>query len=227
MTDAQTSLYWREWGNVRTKLIAGGMSSNAAAAERSALHLKALNEYKSSKLFSNADFDKVLAVFRAISQPANARTQIALEAMPETRKRTYIRHLLAALDESETYADSIIQRMRQNRRLRSTGASNMLTLETLHMGELEKLKVALKIECRRRWPKKTNLLGEIHTIRTEANFPEAPTRAAVMLALNTTTLPWFDKLYYEPLLIVLATLRRLSNGTLLFPEVETLVEDPF
>ena len=225
MTDAQNHLYWREWQKVRRKLRET-MTPSQADAERHALHIRALGHEQSSQTMTNGQFDKVLAVFRAISQPANARTQIALEEMPATRKRTYIAELLAALGEHESYAETIIARMQRNRKLSSTGAGTMLTLDTLQPDDLDKVKIALKKEIRRRWPKKSDLLAEIRTLRTEHDFPEAETAAAVMLALGITTLPFLDKLYYEPLLTVLATLRRLAAGTLQFPAVQT-AGDPF
>lgn len=67
MTPKQTQLYWREWAAVRR------MNPDA---DRKALHLQALGVEKSSKQFDNRDLDKVLAVFRGISDPGNLGAQL-------------------------------------------------------------------------------------------------------------------------------------------------------
>lgn len=67
MTKAQTQLYFREWAAVRKA---------QPDADRHALHVAALGEDKSSKAFSNLDFDKVLQVFRAISRPGDLNAQL-------------------------------------------------------------------------------------------------------------------------------------------------------
>lgn len=67
MTPRQTQLYFREWAAVRKA---------KPDADRHALHIEALGRDKSSKKFSNSDFDRVLKVFRAISQPDNLNAQL-------------------------------------------------------------------------------------------------------------------------------------------------------
>jgi hypothetical protein len=67
MTKAQTQLYFREWAAVRKA---------QPDADRHELHVKALGKDKSSKAFTNSDFDRVLQVFRAISQPGNLNAQL-------------------------------------------------------------------------------------------------------------------------------------------------------
>lgn len=81
MTPRQTSLYFREWGYVRGYCKAHRLPE----PDRHALHVQALGADKSSKEFTNEDFDKVLAVFRAIHQPANVNAQ--LRQIREPRKR--------------------------------------------------------------------------------------------------------------------------------------------
>jgi len=227
MTSSQLGKYRKEWGMVRRVLRAAGLTPDQADAERHALHIKALGFDKSSTLLSNDEFDEVLKVFRAISQPANARTQIALEEMPETRKRTYIRQVLAALGEGEGYVETIITSMQRSRKWKSTGAGSFLTLDTLKKDGLKDVLIALKIECRRRWDTKDHLLGEIHTLRMDNDYPELETSAAIMQELCITTLPPLAKLVYEDLLVVFGTLRRLADGTLAFPVIASRVEQPF
>lgn len=81
MTPAQTTLYFREWNNVRERCKAEGW----VLPDRHQLHVRALGKDKSSKLFTNPDLDKVLAVFRSFSQPASVNAQVRQERMPRTR----------------------------------------------------------------------------------------------------------------------------------------------
>lgn len=76
MTPRQSALYWREWANVR---------EICPAADRHDLHAAALGVDKSSKRFTNADLDKVLAEFRAVSDPANLDAQLARHDQPKRR----------------------------------------------------------------------------------------------------------------------------------------------
>lgn len=74
MTPAQTAKYFGEWGRVRDVLKARGQP--CGDVERHKLHLKALGVRKSSKDFTNADLDKVLAAFYAITRPADLKAQL-------------------------------------------------------------------------------------------------------------------------------------------------------
>lgn len=76
MTSSQKALYFREWAAVRKA---------DPEADRHALHQQALGKDKSSKAFTNADLDKVLAAFRAISR--NAELQPQLDALNQPRQR--------------------------------------------------------------------------------------------------------------------------------------------
>lgn len=90
MTPAQNALYWREWGKTRARLIRDGLTSEQAAAKRHALHIKALGHDKSHTAFSNADFDKVLGVFRAVYDDANLDAQLRQIDQPEQRREDLI-----------------------------------------------------------------------------------------------------------------------------------------
>lgn len=99
MTSNQNSLYWREWGAVSRRCKADGLE----LPDRHELHAKALGADKSHKDFTNPDFDKVLAEFRAWSQPGDIRAQMQQEAMTETRMLWVLDHellpkLLVVLD---------------------------------------------------------------------------------------------------------------------------------
>lgn len=76
MSPKQKTLYWREWGRVR---------KIQPDADRHELHRQALGADKSSKAFNNRDLDRILGVFRAISQPADVDAQLRQQAMARTR----------------------------------------------------------------------------------------------------------------------------------------------
>lgn len=81
MTTNQRKLYWREWRAVEKWCEAHHLD----APERQELHRRAIGKDKSSSKLTNAEFDKVLAEFRAWSQPANLNGQLRQEAQPRTR----------------------------------------------------------------------------------------------------------------------------------------------
>ena len=81
MTPLQNSLYFREWGRVRAVCKQQGLP----IPDRHALHVKALGQDKSHLDFSNEDFDRVLAEFRAVSQPDNLAAQLRQQDMPRRR----------------------------------------------------------------------------------------------------------------------------------------------
>ena len=81
MTPRQRALYFREWGRVRATCRQQGFP----VPDRHGLHVKALGLDKSSKDFTNEDLDRVLAEFRAISQPDNLDAQLRQQDMPRRR----------------------------------------------------------------------------------------------------------------------------------------------
>ena len=89
MTALQNSLYFREWGRVRTACRKQGFP----VPDRHFLHVKALGQDKSHLDFTNGDFDLVLAEFRAISQPDSLAAQLHQQDMPRRRLLYSIRRL--------------------------------------------------------------------------------------------------------------------------------------
>ena len=81
MTPSQRALYFREWGRVRTTCQQQGFP----VPDRHGLHVQALGLDKSSKDFTNAYLDRVLAEFRAIRQPDNLDAQLRQQDMPRRR----------------------------------------------------------------------------------------------------------------------------------------------
>jgi hypothetical protein len=124
MTTAQNALYWREWGKTRARLIADGLTSAQAAEKRHKLHVKALGKDKSHTSLTNADFDKVLGVFRAIHDDANLDAQLRQIDQPEHRREDLInrcwdaaRVFIKGTDQShkdylcECYIEGVAQRV--------------------------------------------------------------------------------------------------------------------
>jgi hypothetical protein len=90
MTQKQKDLYFVEWTRAKK---AGQLKES----DRHALHIQALGEDKSSKDFSNADLDKVLGAFRAISRPTSLNSQIRQIEQPQTRFHKRINDQLKCL----------------------------------------------------------------------------------------------------------------------------------
>ena len=91
MTPAQNALYFREWGRVRATCKQQGLP----VPDRHSLHVKALGQDKSHLDFTNDDFDRVLAEFRALSQPDSLAAQLRQQDMPRRRLLYSIRRLAA------------------------------------------------------------------------------------------------------------------------------------
>lgn len=84
MTAAQKALYWREWSACRAALAAAGRP--ATDTDRHKLQYRALGFSKSSSALTNAEFDKVLAIFRAQSKPADLDAQLRQIDQPDVRR---------------------------------------------------------------------------------------------------------------------------------------------
>ena len=86
MTAAQTAMYFAEWGKVRQGLRDQGKSSAECETHRRDLTRKALGHQKSSKYFTNAELDKVLAAIKAQSGPADFNSQMRVQDSPDIRR---------------------------------------------------------------------------------------------------------------------------------------------
>jgi hypothetical protein len=89
VTPRQSALYWREWARLRDVLRARSKSMSQIEDYRHDLTRRALGVAKSSKDFTNADLDKVLARLRAEIDPADLDAQLALQESPD-RRRVYL-----------------------------------------------------------------------------------------------------------------------------------------
>lgn len=97
MSPAQTNLYFFEWGRVRDHYRGKGLDPKQADAKRHELHRRALGRDKSSKDFSNAELDRVIAVFRAVYDGGNLEAQLAQLDQPENRRQAMIKRCHAAV----------------------------------------------------------------------------------------------------------------------------------
>lgn len=111
MNADQTRLYFREWNLVRRHLLAKGIDPKQADNRRHELHRRALGADKSSKDLTNADFDKVLAAFRAVHDGANLDAQLRQLEQPEYRRKRMMsrcwvaaRSFIKGDDDEHTYA---------------------------------------------------------------------------------------------------------------------------
>lgn len=86
MTGAQHQKYFWEWGRCRDFYRSKGLSAAQADAKRHELHVKALGRDKSSKSFTNAELDKVLAAFRSIFDASSLDAQMDIQEQPERRR---------------------------------------------------------------------------------------------------------------------------------------------
>lgn len=143
MSPKQTLLYFREWGKVRERARAQGTPAAECDAMRHALHQKALGYQRSSKLFTNGELDKVLAVFRAISRSGDLNCQIDAQQQPLKRRMHVLRALCAELGQPISYAEGIA--------LQAAGREEFSTidLDTLSEKELTAVIVALRAQIRR------------------------------------------------------------------------------
>ena len=85
MTGRQIRKYWVEWSKCRTALMNHGRSSAEADDERHDLHIQALGYDKSSKDFTDLEFDHILATFRSWSMPDDLGAQ--LDQIDQMEKR--------------------------------------------------------------------------------------------------------------------------------------------
>lgn len=112
LTTKQKYLYWREWRAVEKVMVDRYLFEPKEAREyRHTLHVKALGHDKSSKEFSNADFDKILATFRAYTRPADLAGQLRQIDQPKIRAAHALQELVKKLDLTSEYVDGIALRI--------------------------------------------------------------------------------------------------------------------
>lgn len=194
MTAKQSQFYFRLWG----------MAHKAdKALDRKALHAE-LSLPESHLDFSQKHFDAFKARCLAIAQPANYRAQHAQAVMPATRHREMIDRLISALEIDSDYVDAIVRRMTRNKH-------RLVTLDSMTEDQAKGVLIALKEECRRKWPKKEGLITAINDFAVAGDLDYRAASEAVCEALHVRTIPPLEKLVYEDLLVTFAALRPLAR----------------
>jgi hypothetical protein len=186
----------------------------------------------SRKNWNNGHFDRWKKACLAITEPSNLEAQ--LENGEVKRRLFTIGHLLDALEETTAYAVAIVRQMNTHGRIGQPLAEDRayvrggdgekvffdyahtidgeparkeLTLEQLDEDELKKVVVALKKECKRRWPRKRDLLDSVLMRAEHADRERFVDGACV--ALRCDRLPLLDSLTYEPLVVLLGVVNRI------------------
>jgi hypothetical protein len=98
MNAAQQAKYFYQWGQLREVLRARGLTSAQCEQHRHEITRKALGVDKSSKDFTNADLDAVLAKIAAERDPAGFAAQMALQDSPDNARAAIERRTVAALE---------------------------------------------------------------------------------------------------------------------------------
>lgn len=120
MSPAQQSMYFGAFGDLRAKLKAEGWTSAQIDEERHHITRLALGRDKSSKRFTNADLDAVLAKIKARIAPADFEAQMRLQDSPEIARATIDQRIEAALDEIVEAPDPAFAGLRRGNYLDGT-----------------------------------------------------------------------------------------------------------
>lgn len=134
MSPKQEAYYWRMWTNV-----CGTQGWERIDDEkRHAIHLQALGKDVSHKLFSNRDFDRVLAVMQVLSKPDSLEARMTLDRYEEqsTKKEDpgERRRLIFSIDHKsdamggDAYVTAISREMFQTRLWRDLPISSLTIL---------------------------------------------------------------------------------------------------
>lgn len=139
----QLDLYRRLCGQARKVWRARGVPAAECEAERHALHARALGADKSSRDFTNADFDTVKGALMAVIDGTDLDAQLDALHQPRKRRLWRVRDLLARQCKPESYALAIARQMHGG------ALASAADLDDLGEAALDALIVALKVEKRR------------------------------------------------------------------------------
>ena len=231
MAASQIALYRREWGQARKVLRSRGLPPDQADCQRHQIHIAQLGHDKSSTLLTNSEFDKILAAFRAISTPPeDLNGVLESERHGAVKLRATIRLLQCAMDKPDAYLVGIISRMNSAGRIAQPPAQNRadafdyahlqdgaparrnLILEDLSEAELIKVLLALKIQSRRIWKTKAEILATIREFSREFDLDERTANDTALAALGWQELPPLERCKYEHLVIIFGAIRPLASS---------------
>jgi hypothetical protein len=173
MNPKQNTLYWREWGALTRACKAAGQ----AVPDRHDLHVRALGSDKSHKSFTNAEFDKVLGVFRSYSQPAAVDQQLRQLGQPRARKLHKVGELLKCLalyvEDAPAYAREIIRDKVDKGSWRNVTAIEDLSEQAPHPdrpSQLEQLIMTLERALNGKTGLRAKAGHSLHDMRTAAGL---------------------------------------------------------
>jgi len=201
LSGAQNKFYWQLWAKLHRA---------RPDADRKKEHVALGLPESHTAWHPKTDFDVWVRHCLAV---ADAKLPDDGEAR---RKRVFIGHLLSALGEDEAFLEHTVASMNRNGKFGGRGVS----AGSLNGLQLRGVMIALKKECRRRWPTKEDLLGEIHALRGSYEFDEAMAREAVCAALNLKQAVPLLNMVYEDLLVVLSVLLRMAGRAVAIAALE-------
>jgi len=105
------SLYWPEWRAAEKVLRANHYDKAEAEEVRKEIHVAVTGRDCSSKDLTNSHLDKVLAKFRAISNPKAGAYQARQADQPAKRVRFRIHEIRDRLGLSDAYIDTVARKV--------------------------------------------------------------------------------------------------------------------
>lgn len=148
MSPRQTALYWREWSAAKLALMSGRetWTKLEETMRRHAIHLETLGTDKSSRDFTNTDFDQILGAFRAISRPGDLNAQLRQIRGAHRRAEWALDRLMRKLGVDRNYVQGVIDHMDFEH---EGSAIRHPNLDDLTFQELEKVIIALRKQTKR------------------------------------------------------------------------------
>lgn len=190
LSPAQNRAYFTLWGKLRKQ---------QPGADRHKLH-EALNLPPSHTDWNTKQFGHY-------KQHVEGITDAELPGDDDAKRGLYvIDYLCAALGVGEEYAEAIVQRMNAHGQLGGQGR----TLRTLPGDQLRFVTMSLANECRRHWRDAAALVVEIRAQAEAGQLDEDDMRSKVAAVLKLPAMPELSALGFDRLLLVLATVRRMS-----------------
>lgn len=228
LTGPQNAKYFYVFG--RARKANPGLS-------RLALH-EELGLPESHTHFTGQDLDRWIDRCLALAGDDLAAV-IDHQKQPVKRVRVVVDQLLAALGKSEAYAEGIARRMNLRGRIGQPArekrayvrdpegqkvmfdyahtrdgepARTSLTLADLSEDELKKIATALRIACKRLWPRKDDLLAEIGKTWRTRDLEGGEVEKGLRLAMPTWAGEDLQRMPYDSLVIVLSVVRTIPAG---------------
>ncbi len=224
------ALYFRAWGEARKVLRSKLIPPDEADAKRHQIHREVLGKDKSAKDLTNTEFDRVLAAFRAVSTPVeDLYGQLAADRVGIEQLRKSVRLLCSALERGDDYLEGIARQMNSGGRISQPMAEDRANFDYAHTkggevarktlifdelieAELLKIQIALKLQCRRVWKTKPDMLQAINDLVRENELDPQETADTAREGLGWSKLPALEGMKYDHLVLVLGAIRPLVSS---------------